>query len=104
MLQAMCCNQSIAKDLETFPWHVFRNDSDPDMQAIVKKVPLPTVNVEQIPVYVDVDMPANGCVQSVLPITYNIRNRTPYLQEMEASMESSEAFMFAGQRQVHFLF
>lgn len=79
-----------------------RNDSDPDMQAIVKMVPLPSVNVEQIPVYVDVDMPANGCVQSVLPITYNIRNRTPYLQEMEASMESSEAFMFAGQRQVHF--
>ena len=56
--------------------------------------------MEHIPLYVDVDLDAHGYVRTKLAITYNIYNRTPYSQELEASMEGSDAFMFSGHKQV----
>ena len=63
-------------------------------------ITLPNTAIEHIPLYVDVDMPAHANVRQPYPITYNIYNRTPYSQEIELSMDSSEAFMFAGHKMV----
>ncbi len=81
----------------------FRLGSTESVPYVVTKVSLPTVSVEHIPLYVDVDMPAHGNVRTKLPVTYNIYNRTPYSQELEINMETSDVFMFSGHKQVIYL-
>ena len=63
-------------------------------------MPLPTVNIEYIPITVQVDLPAFGRVKTLLPLSYSVRNRTPYVQEVQISMESTDNFMFSGNKQV----
>ena len=62
--------------------------------------PLPTVNIEHIPISVHLQLPAFGRVKTLLPLTYVIRNRTTYVQELEINMESTDNFMFSGNKQV----
>ena len=71
-----------------------------DVPYVSTRIELPMVTVEHIPLSVDVDLPAQGFVRVKLPITYTIHNRTPYSQELELSMETSDAFMFSGHKQV----
>ena len=61
---------------------------------------LPTVKVEHVPLYVDLDMPAFATMREGFPITYNIYNRTPYSQELELTLDVSDVFMFAGHKKV----
>ena len=56
--------------------------------------------MELVPIYVDLIAPAHGNVRSLFPVTYDIYNRTPYSQEVEVTMEASDAFMFSGNKQV----
>ncbi len=63
-------------------------------------ISLPTTGVELVPIYVDLIAPAHGNVRSLFPVTYDIYNRTPYSQEVEVTMEASDAFMFSGNKQV----
>lgn len=46
------------------------------------------------------DIPGSGLVQQVLPISYTISNKTALIQEFEAKMGTSEAFMCSGNKQV----
>ena len=74
--------------------------AQPDVPFVTTTCPLPTVAIEHIPLFVDLDLPAYGSVRQSLPATCNLYNRTPYSQEVEVTVEPSEAFMFAGQKQV----
>ena len=46
------------------------------------------------------DIPANGQLHEVMPISYTVHNRTQLVQEVESKMGQSEAFMYSGNRQV----
>ena len=45
-------------------------------------------------------MPAYGCVQTPLCVSYLVRNRTLQVQEVEVTVEPSDAFMYSGHKQV----
>ncbi|KAG5263921.1 hypothetical protein AALO_G00270120 [Alosa alosa] len=63
-------------------------------------VTLPHVIVETIPLYVHADLPSFGRVRESLPVRYRIENRTALVQDVEMSVEPSDAFMFSGLKQV----
>ena len=46
------------------------------------------------------DLPAYGCVQMPLNVSYLVRNRTFQVQEVEVTVEPSDAFMYSGHKQV----
>ena len=46
------------------------------------------------------DLPAYGCVQTPLLVSYLVRNRTLQVQEVEVTVEPSDAFMYSGHKQV----
>ena len=45
-------------------------------------------------------MPAYGCVQSPLFVSYLVRNITLQGEEVEVTVEPSDAFMYSGHKQV----
>ena len=61
---------------------------------------LPLTNIEHLPLLVDVTLPAFGRVREPLPVVYNLHNKTAFEQEVEVSVEPSDAFMFQGVKQV----
>jgi hypothetical protein len=61
---------------------------------------MPTVCVESTPLYVEMNLPAHGWVRTPMAVSYHIHNHTTRLLELELSMEASDAFMFAGHKQV----
>lgn len=71
-----------------------------DLPYVSASFTLPTVNIEHIPISVHLQLPAFGRVKTLLPLTYLIRNRTPYVQELDINMESTDNFMFSGNKQV----
>ena len=71
-----------------------------DLPYVTTSFPLPTVNIEHIPITVHVSLPAFGRVKTLLPLCYTVQNRTPYVQEVQISMESTDSFMFSGNKQV----
>ncbi|CAG2258149.1 TRAPPC11 [Mytilus edulis] len=77
-------------------------DSDVELPFVTTSFPLPVVNIEHIPISVDLRLPAYGSVKQLLPLCYVIHNRTSYPQEMEVSMEPNDNFMFSGNKQIHF--
>lgn len=46
------------------------------------------------------DIPAYGQLMSVLPVSYTIHNKSALIQEFEAKMGASDAFMYSGNRTV----
>jgi hypothetical protein len=62
---------------------------------------MPTVRVESAPLYVEMNLPAHGWVRTPMAVSYHIHNYTTQLLELELSMEASDAFMFAGHKQVY---
>ena len=46
------------------------------------------------------DLPSFGRVRESLPVRYSIENRTALVQDVEMSVEPSDAFMFSGLKQV----
>lgn len=61
---------------------------------------LPHVMVENIPLYVHAGVPSFGRVRESLPVRYHLENRTGLVQDVEISVEPSDAFMFSGLKQV----
>lgn len=79
--------------------------SDSDVsQSFDVVVKLPTVNIVKLPVYVELDIPSVISVQSSAVVVYTIHNRSDSLQDFDVIVESSDAFMFAGHRQVSVLY
>lgn len=61
---------------------------------------LPHVMVENIPLYVHAEVQSFGRVRESLPVRYHLENRTGLVQDVEISVEPSDAFMFSGLKQV----
>jgi len=69
-------------------------------RSFVVVVELPAVSVVKLPVYVELDIPSVISVQTSATVIYTIHNRSDSLQDFDVIVESSDAFMFAGHRQV----
>lgn len=61
---------------------------------------LPVIDAIKAPIYLELDTPAHGWVRTPLTITYTIHNRSTSVQDMELVVDSSDAFMYAGNKQV----
>ena len=83
----------------TLEWRRQPTGSGTALPYVQTSFPLPTVNIEHIPITVHVSVPAFGRVKNLLPLCYTIKNRTPYVQEIQVSMESTDSFMFSGNKQ-----
>jgi hypothetical protein len=57
--------------------------------------------VEPAPLFVELELPAHGWVGSPMAAWYRVHNRTSKLLEVELSLQASDAFMFAGHKQVN---
>ncbi|XP_077995405.1 trafficking protein particle complex subunit 11-like [Glandiceps talaboti] len=79
-----------------------RTSYDGSLPSIQTILALPSVMVENIPLFIETSIPSHGRVRSPLPVEYTVYNKTPMVQEIEAGMEPSEAFMFSGHKQVCF--
>ncbi|MEJ1285107.1 trafficking protein particle complex 11 [Cricetulus griseus] len=49
---------------------------------------------------VDKDLPSFGRVRESLPVRYHLQNKTDLVQDVEISVEPSDAFMFSGLKQI----
>ncbi|KAK2574270.1 Trafficking protein particle complex subunit 11 [Acropora cervicornis] len=68
--------------------------------VVVTELTFPSVTVESVPFTIQTDLPAYGCVQMPLNVSYLVRNRTFQVQEVEVNVEPSDAFMYSGHKQV----
>ncbi|XP_025086483.1 trafficking protein particle complex subunit 11-like isoform X1 [Pomacea canaliculata] len=98
LVAAACVQPSVAMGTYTLHW---RRQGE-DLPYVTSTFSLPVVNIEHIPIAVHLQLPAFGRVKTLLPLTYTIRNRTPYVQELEVNMESTDNFMFSGNKQTRF--
>ncbi|KAK7812371.1 hypothetical protein U0070_023281 [Myodes glareolus] len=72
-------------------------DSIPVIRTVIT---LPHVIVENIPLHVNADLPSFGRVRESLPVRYHLQNKTDLVQDVEISVEPSDAFMFSGLKQI----
>ena len=63
-------------------------------------VGLPSMVIEDWGVWVDVEVPSQGVVRSPLTVTYTISNKANNTTELALTMHVSDAFMFAGHKEV----
>ncbi|XP_076446039.1 trafficking protein particle complex subunit 11-like [Babylonia areolata] len=99
LVAASCVQPSVAMGTYTIHW---RRQGKEDWPFVSTSFTLPTVNIEHIPISMHLQLPAFGRVKTLLPLTYLIRNRTAYVQELEINMESTDNFMFSGNKQTRF--
>lgn len=59
--------------------------------------------IEDAVIGLEAKMPAHGWVRTPFCISYFIKNHSNYLVTLRLAMEGSDAFMFAGQKQVRFM-
>uniref|UniRef100_A0A8D1GEV4 Trafficking protein particle complex subunit 11 n=1 Tax=Sus scrofa TaxID=9823 RepID=A0A8D1GEV4_PIG len=71
-----------------------------DIPVISTVITLPHVIVENIPLHVNADLPSFGRVRESLPVRYHLQNKTNLVQDVEISVEPSDAFMFSGLKQI----
>ncbi|GIX72364.1 trafficking protein particle complex subunit 11 [Caerostris extrusa] len=86
----------------TFSLKWKRDSSDELHYSVTTLVTLPSLDVIQPPIYVQLSSPAYGAVRTPMTVTYSIHNRTTYVQEMKLVYDSSDAFMYAGNKEIHF--
>ncbi|XP_012988959.2 trafficking protein particle complex subunit 11 [Esox lucius] len=89
---------SVASGQYLISWK--RKSSCADAPVVTTVVTLSHVMVETIPLYVHAELPSFGRVRESLPVRYHIQNRTGLVQDVEMSVEPSDAFMFSGLKQV----
>lgn len=56
--------------------------------------------VFEIAFFLSKDLPSFGRVRESLPVRYHLQNKTNLVQDVEVSVEPSDAFMFSGLKQV----
>ncbi|KAL7858534.1 hypothetical protein AOLI_G00186360 [Acnodon oligacanthus] len=77
-----------------------RKSTCSETPVVKTTVILPHVIVETVPLYVHAELPSFGRVRESLPVWYHIENRTGVVQDVDVSVEPSDAFMFSGLKQV----
>jgi len=99
LVASSCVQPSVNLGTYTLEWRRKSTSNKSDLPYVTTSFPLPTVNIEHIPITVHVSLPAFGRVKTLLPLCYTVQNRTPYVQEVQISMESTDSFMFSGNKQ-----
>lgn len=79
-----------------------RKSCGDNVPFVVMEAPLPSMVVIRVPISITLDVPSHGWVRTPLTISYQVRNRTQQVQEFDFCMDSSDSFMYAGHKQVHF--
>ncbi|XP_044015517.1 trafficking protein particle complex subunit 11 isoform X2 [Aphidius gifuensis] len=93
--------QPTSTGVYTIKWQ--RNNNNNDINDIIEtstSVTLAPLWVEDVVVGIDANIPAHGFVRTPLCITYIIKNHSDLLFTLRLTMEASDAFMFAGQKQI----
>lgn len=65
-------------------------------------VALPWAPVQACPLLLELVAPAHGWVRTPLTVSYLLHNRTLLVQDVELVMDSSDAFMYSGNKLLHF--
>lgn len=76
--------------------------NDNDAFETSSSVTLAPLWVEDAVIGLEAKLPAHGWVRTPLLVTYFIRNHSDYMITLRLTMEASDAFMFAGQKQVSY--
>uniref|UniRef100_A0A6M2E4L5 Putative secreted protein n=1 Tax=Amblyomma tuberculatum TaxID=48802 RepID=A0A6M2E4L5_9ACAR len=63
---------------------------------------LPSPAVQACPLLLELVAPAHGRVRTPLTVSYLLHNRTLLVQDVELVMDSSDAFMYSGNKLLHF--
>nr|XP_045621115.1 trafficking protein particle complex subunit 11-like isoform X2 [Procambarus clarkii] len=74
--------------------------SDNDSPAVSVSVGLPSLVVEHWGVWVDCEVVPQGTVRTPLPLAYIISNHGAHTAELALNMQVSDAFMYAGHKEV----
>lgn len=74
--------------------------SEADSVAVSVSVGLPSVVVEHWGVWIECEVAPQGTVRTPLALAYNISNHGTHTAELALSMQVSDAFMFAGHKEV----
>ncbi|XP_061439817.1 trafficking protein particle complex subunit 11 isoform X2 [Rhineura floridana] len=77
-----------------------RSSAVKSIPAVNTVITLPHVIAESIPLHVNADLPSFGRVRESLPVKYHLQNKTNLVQDVEVSVEPSDAFMFSGLKQI----
>ncbi len=62
--------------------------------------PLVCIDFHLATTYTSTDIPASGQQSEVLPVSFTVHNKTGLIQEFEAKMGTTDAFMYSGNRLV----
>lgn len=89
--------QPISIGVYTIKW---KRANDNDAFETSSSVTLAPLWVEDAVIGLEAKLPAHGWVRTPLLVTYFIRNHSDYMITLRLTMEASDAFMFAGQKQV----
>lgn len=65
---------------------------------------LPEMDTCSVPLHIAVQLPANGFVREPLKASIFMRNTGDSSLELDVTMDSNDAFMFAGNKQVNISF
>lgn len=76
---------------------VFRKDSTASVKS---RLALPYVPLVTAPVLLEARLPACGAVRQPVKVEYTLRNVTMGVLELQLRFESTDLFMFAGDKQV----
>ncbi|XP_014475297.1 PREDICTED: trafficking protein particle complex subunit 11 [Dinoponera quadriceps] len=89
--------QPISTGVYTIKWKRANDETALETSSSVTLAPL---CVEDAVIGLEAKMPAHGWVRTPFCISYFIKNHSDYLVTLRLAMEGSDAFMFAGQKQV----
>jgi hypothetical protein len=84
----------------TVQWR--RSSCEPQSSVITSTVTLPPIPIHTLAFSISTDLPASGQLHAPFPISYVVHNRTLLVQEVEARISTSEAFMYSGKRHSRF--
>ncbi|XP_076754890.1 trafficking protein particle complex subunit 11 gry isoform X1 [Xylocopa sonorina] len=89
--------QPVSTGVYTIKWKRANDDNALETSSSVTLAPL---WVEDAIIGLEAKLPAHGWVRTPLLISYFIKNHSDYMITLRLTMEASDAFMFAGQKQV----
>ncbi|KAK5645307.1 hypothetical protein RI129_006607 [Pyrocoelia pectoralis] len=69
-------------------------------EAAITQIKIAGLSVDWIPLNLELPLPAYGLVRTPLLVNYKFYNRSRHLLQLEMNMEASEAFMYAGYKQL----
>ncbi|XP_076626915.1 trafficking protein particle complex subunit 11 gry isoform X2 [Colletes latitarsis] len=89
--------QPISTGVYTIKWKRATDDNALETSSSVTLAPL---WVEDAVIGLEAKLPAHGWVRTPLLVSYFIKNHSDYMITLRLTMEASDAFMFAGHKQV----